>query len=159
MTKTEVLKRTLNHETIPEVPYAINLAPEGYQVYGKRLLEQYATGKRRVNWDGHSVLFFVAMVAVGVLLAKNLITGGGVHLVYERPKAAVTVEGTLDTVNPLSAWSGIRYMAYGESSSGYEYTIGDLTLTGMAKGTLEPGDDVTVTYLPKSGFVLSIEEQ
>ena len=124
-----------------------------------RLLEQYATGKRRVNWDGHSILFFVVMVVVGVLLAKNLVTGGGIHLAYERPKAAVTVEGTLESVQPLSAWSGIRYMAYGESSSGYEYTIGDLTLTGMAKGTLEAGDEVTVTYLPKSGFVLSIEEQ
>ena len=124
-----------------------------------RLLEQYATGRQRVNWDGHSVLFFVMMVVVAVLLAKNLVTGGGIHLAYERPKAAVTVEGTLDTVKPLSAWNGIRYMAYGENSSGYEYTIGNLTLTGMAKGTLEPGDEVSVTYLPKSGFVLTIEEQ
>ncbi len=124
-----------------------------------RLLEQYATGRQRVNWDGQAIVFFAAMIVVGVLLGKNLITGGGIHLTYERPKAAVTVEGTLESVQPLSAWSGIRYMAYGESSSGYEYTIGDLNLTGMAKGTLEAGDAVSVTYLPKSGFVLSIEEQ
>ena len=51
MTKTEVLKRTLNHETIPEVPYAINLAPEGYQVYGKRLLEQYATEQIKKDYE------------------------------------------------------------------------------------------------------------
>ena len=124
-----------------------------------RLLEQYATGKRRVNWDGQSIVFFVAMVIIGVLLAKNLVTGGGVHLIYERPKAAVTVEGTLESVKPHSIWNGIRYTAYGESSSGYAYTIDGQTLTGMAKGTLEAGDEVTVTYLPKSGFVLSIEEQ
>lgn len=43
MTKTEIIKKVLNHENIPTVPYAINLAPEGYRVYGERLLEQYAT--------------------------------------------------------------------------------------------------------------------
>ena len=124
-----------------------------------RLLEQYATGRQRVNWDGHSILFFVVMVVVAVMLVKTLITGGGIHLIYERPKAAMTVETTLEAVEPKSIWSGIRYSAYGESSSGYEYTLDGQTLTGMAKGTLEAGDEVTVTYLPKSGFVLSIEEQ
>ena len=124
-----------------------------------RLLEQYATGRRRVNWDGQSIVFFVAMVVIGVLLARNLVTGGGLHLITERPKAAVTVEGTLESLKPNSIWTGVRYTSNGEASSGYEYTIDSMTLTGMAKGTLEPGDEVTVTYLPKSGFVLSIEEQ
>ena len=124
-----------------------------------RLLEQYATGRQRVKWDGQSVAFFAVMVLVAALLGKNLVTDGGIHLVYERPKAAVTVEGTLESVKARSIWSGVRYTAYGESSSGYEYIIDGMTLTGMAKGTLEPGDQVTVTYLPKSGYVLHIEEQ
>ena len=124
-----------------------------------RLLEQYATGKQRVNWDGQSVLFFVAMVVIAVLLGRNLLVGGGVHLVYERSDDAVTVEGTLESVEACSILSGVRYTAYGENSSGYEYVIDGQTLTGMAKGTLEAGDQVTVTYLPRSGFVLAIEEQ
>ena len=124
-----------------------------------RLLEQYATGRQRVNWDGQSLVFFVAMIIVAVFLVKNLITGGGIHLIYERPKAAVTVVGTVEEVKANSIWSGNRYTAYGESTSGYEYTIDGLTVKGMARGTLEPGDEVAVTYLPKSGFVLSIEEQ
>jgi len=32
-------------------------------------------------------------------------------------------------------------------------------MTGMARGTLEAGEQVKVTYLPKSGLVLSIKEQ
>ena len=124
-----------------------------------RLLEQYATGEQRVKWDGQSLIFFAAMLVVAVLLGKNLITGGGIHLVTERPEAAVTVEGTLEEVKANSIWNGLRYSAYGESSSGYTYTVNGQTLKGMAKGTLEAGDEVTVTYLPKSGFVLSIEEQ
>ena len=124
-----------------------------------RLLEQRATGKRRVNWDGQSVAFFVLMLVVAGILAVNLVTSGSYHLIYERPKAAVTVEGTLDTVKANSVWSGIRYSSNGESSNGCVYTIDGLTLKGMAKGTLEAGDEVAVTYLPRSGYVLSIEEQ
>ena len=124
-----------------------------------RLLEQYATGRQRVKWDGQSLVFFVLMVVIGVVLVVNLFTSKSVHLIYERPKAAVTVEGTLDAVKANSVWSGIRYTSNGEASNGYEYTIDGLTLKGMARGTLEAGDEVTVTYLPKSGYVLSIEEQ
>ena len=52
-----------------------------------------------------------------------------------------------------------RGMDIGTGKDLAEYTVDGVTLTGMAKGTLEPGDEVVVTYLPKSGFVLSIEEQ
>ncbi len=124
-----------------------------------RLVEQFATGRSRVNWDAQSLIMFLVMILIGGLIVVNLITGGGIHLITERPKAAVTVEGTLESVKANSVWSGVRYSANGESSSGYEYTVDGVTLTGMAKGTLEPGDEVVVTYLPKSGFVLSIEEQ
>ena len=124
-----------------------------------RLLEQYATGKKRVNWDGQSLVFFVAMVVVGIMLGRMLFAGGGIHLITEREKNAVTVEGTLESVESCGILSGVRYSAYGESTSGYYYTVDGMTLTGMAKGDLEAGDRVTVTYLPKSGFVLSIEEQ
>ena len=124
-----------------------------------RVLEQYATGRRRVNWDGQTVMFFVVMVLVAGILAVNLFTSGSWHLAHEWPKAAVTEEGTLETVTANSVWSGNRYNYNGESSYGYTYTINGRTLKGMAKGTLEPGDEVTVTYLPKSGYVLSIEEQ
>jgi predicted PurR-regulated permease PerM len=124
-----------------------------------RLVEQFATGRSRVNWDAQSLVIFLVMLLVGGLIVVNLITSGGIHLITERPKAAVTVEGTLESVKANSVWSGVRYSANGESSSGYKYTVDGVTLTGMAKGTLEPGDEVVVTYLPKSGFVLSIEEQ
>ena len=124
-----------------------------------RVLEQYATGRQRVKWDGQSVLFFVLMIVIGVVLVFNLFSSGSVHLIYERPKAAVTVEGTLETVEAGSVWSGIRYTYDKENTYGYTYTVDGVELTGMAKGTLEAGDEVTVTYLPKSGYVLSIEEQ
>jgi predicted aldo/keto reductase-like oxidoreductase len=83
------------------------------------------------------------------------------RFVQSMPEVEVCLSGmnALEQVKANSIWSGLRYTAYGESTSGYEYTINGQVLKGMAKGTLEAGDDVTVTYLPKSGFVLAIEEQ
>ena len=124
-----------------------------------RVLEQYATGRQRVKWDGQSVVFFVLMVVIGVVLAVNLFTSKSIHLAYERPKAAVTVEGTLEQVKAGSVWSGNRYTYNGENTYGYTYIVDGVEMKGMAKGTLEPGEQVTVTYLPKSGYVLAIEEQ
>jgi len=125
----------------------------------RRQIEEWTTGRKRVNWDGKALLFFLVMIVAAVFLCKSLFLDGGIHLTYERPKHAVTVEGTLESIEKYSELRGIRYSAYGETSCGYAYTVDGTELTGMAKGTLEAGDEVTVTYLPKSGFVLSIEEQ
>ena len=43
MNKTEVVKKTLNHQHTPEIPYAINLAGKGYALHGQRLLDAYAS--------------------------------------------------------------------------------------------------------------------
>ena len=125
----------------------------------KRLIEQWATGRQRVFWDGKAIVFFVAMILVAVFLGKSLFLDGGIHLIYERPKHAVTVEGALEKIEKHSELRGIRYSAYNESSCGYRYTVDGVEMTGMAKGTLEAGEQVKVTYLPRSGFVLSVEEQ
>ena len=43
MTKREAIKNSLKHIRQNAVPYAINLTTEGYDIYGDRLLERYAT--------------------------------------------------------------------------------------------------------------------
>lgn len=45
MTRREMIKNALAHKPQEAVPYAINLTVEGYDAYGDRLLEQYATPK------------------------------------------------------------------------------------------------------------------
>ena len=125
----------------------------------RRQIEEWTTGRKRVHWDARAIVFFVVMLLAAVFLCKSLFVDGGIHLLLERPKHAVTVEGTLEHIEKYSELRGIRYAAYGETSCGYQYTVDGVELTGMAKGTLEAGEQVTVTYLPKSGFVLAIEEQ
>lgn len=124
----------------------------------ERALRMYAAGRRGVFKDKTGLLFFIIMIVVAVVMVNSLLQGG-IHLIYERSDDAVTVEGTLESIEKVSPLSGARYMVGNESSFGYTYTIDGVECTGMALGTLEEGDQVTATYLPKSGFVLSIEEK
>lgn len=57
MNKTEIVKRVLNHEELSVVPYAINLTGRGYEIYGKRLLEQY--GNEKIKKDYERGIFFI----------------------------------------------------------------------------------------------------
>ena len=54
-----------------------------------RVLEQHATGRQRVKWDGQSVIFFVLMVVIGVALVFNLFSSGSFHLIYDGPKPQI----------------------------------------------------------------------
>ena len=121
----------------------------------ERILRLFARGQRGAFGDTRGLIIFVLLIVIAVILVNSLFQGG-IHLIYERPKAAVTVEGTLESIEKVSPLSGARYMVEGESSFGYTYTIDGVECTGMAVGDLKVGDEVAATYLPKSGFVLSI---
>lgn len=132
------------------------LAVPVFQMIG-RIIAQLVRGERAAFGDYRGVILFVLLILLGVLLVSSLFQGG-IHLIYERADDAVTVSGTIEEIHKRSALSGTRYTSHGETSSGYDYTVNGVTCTGMALGTLEVGDEVTVTYMPKSGFVLAIEE-
>lgn len=123
----------------------------------RRVLLQVANGEPIDMGGAKMVILFVLLIAIAVILA-NFIFHGGIQLVFDRPSKAVTVEGTIQDIDALNALEGVRYSSNDEMSYGYTYTIDGVTCTGMAKGTLEVGDAVIATYLPKSGFVLSIDE-
>ena len=108
--------------------------------------------------DASTVLVFLLMLVVAVILGNILFSSSGCYLISERPGDAVTTQGTIEQIQPLGIFESPKYTSNGESSNGYAITIDGVSCTAMAQGTLEVGDEVTVTYLPKSGFVLSIEE-
>lgn len=121
----------------------------------ERLLRTFAKGQRGAFGDTRGMIIFVIMLVIAVILVNSLMQGG-IHLIYERPTAAVTVEGTLESIEKVSPLSGARYMVGNEASFGYTYTIDGVECVGMAVGDLQVGDEVAATYMPKSGFVLSI---
>lgn len=122
-----------------------------------RLIGQLVRGESLDFGDSKAVLLFVLMIAIAVILC-NILLHGGIHLIYERADDSVTVQGTIEDVQPCSIFSSPKYNTNKENSNGYLLTIGNVTCTSMALGDLEVGDMVSVVYMPKSGFVLSIEE-
>jgi len=45
LTRRDSIKKAITHEPQAAVPYAINLTGQGYSIYGKQLLEQYASSQ------------------------------------------------------------------------------------------------------------------
>lgn len=122
-----------------------------------RLLGQLVRKESVDFGDSKAVLLLIALIVVAVILG-NILFHGGIHLIYERAASAVTTQGTIEEIQACSILESPKYTAGGESSNGYEITIDGTTCRTMALGSLEVGDEVTVTYMPKSGFVLTIEE-
>lgn len=46
----------------------------------------------------------------------------------------------------------------GYDPTGYEFTINGIQCTAPVKGSLKVGNYVSVTYLPKSGYILYIDK-
>ena len=91
---------------------------------------------------------------VGILL------NGGMHLVYERENAAITVSGKIEKITELdeNCFPRIKSDYEYSGANGVEFKIGTAICIGAAPGELEVGDNVTVTFLPNSKYVLFIEE-
>ena len=123
-----------------------------------RVIGQVRRGESVDFGDSQMVLMFLGLIVLAVILVNMLLGSGGLYLITERTGDALTVEGAVEQIESYSIWESPRYNVGGEVSNGYAITVDGVTCTSMALGTLEVGDAVTVTYLPKSGLVLSIEE-
>ena len=104
-------------------------------------------------------LFFFRIMA-------GYLYNGGIYLLREKEEASITTEGTVEEIIPFDEFSfpNIRSYHHEYGSETYSNTYGcrivvdDLILKAPDSGPLSPGDHVSVTYLPKSGFILSISK-
>lgn len=88
---------------------------------------------------------------------------GGIYLLWEKESDAVGMQGKITEITELDNYSLPRIecdyyenLKYGDPK-GYEFTINSIQCTAPVKGSLKVGDYVSVTYLPKSGYVLYID--
>lgn len=102
------------------------------------------------------ILFCVALIALLVIMS-GVLRLGGLHLITERPSHAVTITGTIEDVDILSSFEGPKYSTGSEASYGVRFTVNGVQCLSMAKGDFELGDTVSITYMPKSSFVLNME--
>ena len=121
--------------------------------------------KRQITGQG-SLAKILVLLFVGFLLGMNLghLVNGGRYLWQEDKEEAVCTKGVITEIEELGIFSLPRIecdyyedLKFGDPQ-GYEFTINGIQCTAPAKGTLAVGDYVEVEYLPKSGYILYINE-
>lgn len=146
----------LNNLALPLFAIAFICVPMGKLIY--TFLRSYFVDKQVDTSNLVQKLLFSLALLVLLVLMIYMLSQGGIHLIYEWPSKAVCSEGIIEEITALNSLHGMKYDYDGVSSYGYEFTINGETLVGMAIGDLETGDTVTYTYLPNSGYILTIEE-
>ena len=116
---------------------------------------------------------FLLPLLTGIFLIRmeaGILLNGGIYLFKENETVSVTVEGIVEEITPYSQFSFyslpniIKYHnEYGTERlsdviHGCRIVVDNTVLKAPEKGTLSPGDRVTVTFLPKSGYILSINK-
>ena len=102
----------------------------------------------------------LAVLVCSFFLCMNVgrLLHGGIHLIYERESNAVELQGEILEIKELGRYSFPELKTeygYGETN-GVQFVIDGVECTAVTRGTLEVGDNVTVTFLPQSGYILSI---
>ena len=102
----------------------------------------------------------LAVLVCSFFLCMNVgrLLHGGIHLIYERESNAVELQGEILEIKELGRYSFPELKTeygYGETN-GVQFVIDGVKCTAVTRGTLEVGDNVTVTFLPQSGYILSI---
>lgn len=117
----------------------------------------FTTGE--IDWQHlKQKLLLNAILIIAIVVLIIILTNGGFQMIADRPSEAVTVTGTIEQIEARNSFQGMKFWSdYGESY-GVELTINGETCIAMAQGDLQIGDCVTATYLPNSGFVLSIDK-
>ena len=100
-----------------------------------------------------------------IRLNGGRLLNGGVYLLREKAAAAITYEGTVAEISPYDQYSFPNISAYHTDESeispnlyGCRIVVDNLVLKAPDSGTLRAGDHVSVTFLPKSMYILSISK-
>ena len=117
--------------------------------------------------DVFSILFFLIIWIFFLRVDGGCLLNGGMYLFSEKEADSCTVVGTIDEITyndqysfPNMAKFYKQYDREGEELShiyGCKIFVDGLSLTIPQRGELNQGDRVSVTFLPKSKYVLEIE--
>ena len=113
-----------------------------------------------------TLLFFLFLAGAFFRIDGGRLLNGGLYLLREKAAEAVTYEGIIEGISLYEQTQfpniSSQYREYRdenrENGYGYEIVVDKRTLKAPQIGTLNVGDRVSVTCLPKSGYILSIEK-
>ena len=122
--------------------------------------------RKKIIFHGKCILILFIMLGTIESVCQNIgqLHHGGIYLYREVAADAVQMQGYITEINGLGIYSlpiiecdYYENLKYGDPN-GYEFIINGISCTAPTKGSLEVGDYVKVEYLPKSGYILHIDE-
>lgn len=110
--------------------------------------------------DTLGYIFILSILSFFIIMNVGRLIHGGMYLKNEKESDAVEMQGEIANIEGLGRFSFPELKsAYGYGdTNGVQFTINGIQCKASVKGDLEVGDYVTVVYLPKSGYILSISE-
>lgn len=115
------------------------------------------TDKNTVVGHIGTCLYFCIPVC---LLVINLIvlSRGGIWLLYEKETDNIRINGTIEKIENIDAVTGAKYQTTDNNGNGKIIFINSQKYYLMTTGNLKAGSNVVAKVLPRSHFILSIEE-
>ena len=123
--------------------------------------------KRNKNSDLVKKFVLLCLVSLlciySVIMSIGELTNGGLEMIIEKEDDAVEIRGKIQNIHNIGKFElplfNLEY-GYGESS-GVEITIEGVVVKGPGciLNYVKTDDTVTIVYLPKSGYILSIYNQ
>ena len=129
--------------------------------YGKKIVFHSADGKDIVT-------FLIAILIFGFFITLNgsRLIHGGIYLINEKEQDAVTIDGRISQINMLNIFEFPELSVHSENENGanhahngVEIIVNHIPCVAIDQGPFEIGDTVSVSYLPKSRYILTISKK
>jgi len=116
------------------------------------------------------VLILLMCLLIGgffIRLDGGRLLNGGLYMLQEKPADAISHRGVIEKIVPCDQYHFPNISKYHKEYSnvnntsiyGYEITVDNMDFKAPEIGTLTQGDAVVICFLPKSGYILSVEKE
>jgi len=106
-------------------------------------------------------LTIIIVLLISIFIVKlylGYLVNGGIFLVSESEADAIVTTGVIDSIEDLNIFqfNKLKSEYQTDEIAGVCFSIDGRQFYAIAKGSLKTGDEVIVTYLPKSAYILEI---
>lgn len=124
-------------------------------------LQIYSLRKERHASSPKDILFSIFFLCVALfLMIANIVplVRGGAYLLVEKEEDAIQVSGTVERTIETDFVTGAKYRVENNDGNGEAIVVNGEKYYLTTYGDIQVGDYVVLDVLPRSGFVLKMEQ-
>ena len=124
-------------------------------------LQIYSFRKERHTYSPKDILFSIFFLCVALfLMIANIVplVRGGAYLLAEKEEDAIQVSGTVEGTIEIDFVTGAKYRVENNDGNGEAIVVNGKKYYLTTYGDIQVGDYVVLDVLPRSGFVLKMEQ-